>query len=216
MGSLTELNGSPVKLRRPATLDHLRKKQRPWQVVEVCLDMGAKREHEAALDRLGKLERSGNRTADALDKARAEVEQTRVALDEATVEMLFQGIGRVKREALEKAHPPTSEDEEELERLYAQQMEEYAARIAVAKNAESIPRPRKEKARYNARGFSIALIALSCSDPKLSAEEWTELTEDWTENELTSLFMVALRVNSDSSLVTLGKASQNGSNGTAS
>lgn len=199
--------GPPVKLRRPATLDHLRRKQRPWQVVEVCLDMGAKRAYESAQQHLSEAERAGGRPAKAVDDARKAVDEAKTALDEATVEMLFQGIGRVRREALEKAHPPTSEDEEALEEMYQQAMEEYAAVAATAKNPERLQRPRREKARFHAKGFAVALIAASCVDPVLSEDEWSDLTAEWTEGELTSLFLVAQRVNSDSSLVSLGKFS---------
>lgn len=206
-------NGSPlpVKLRRPATHDRLRAKQRPWQVIEVCLSMDAKRVLDDAERRLAEAQlkqpaHSAEKDAQ-LATLRAEVDEAKAAVEAETVEMLFESIGRRRREKLVDAHPPTQEDEEAAE-------EAYALARATAERPEFVA---KQPARYNADGYSLALVAASCVDPKMTEDEWRELTDDWTDGEFQVVWMAALAVNQDGSLVSLGKSSSalSGTNGFA-
>lgn len=193
----------PVKLRRPATFDHLRRKQRPWRVVEVCLDMDAKRQVEDATRRLGDAERELPRDVTAKDREarlaplKAALDEARTAVNEATQELLFESIGRARREALQEAHPPTSEDEEAAE-------EAYQIMRAAAPNPEHVA---KQPAQFNFKTYSLALIAASCISPRLTEAEWREITDEWTDGEYQGLWLTAQMVNGDGSLVSLGKSS---------
>jgi hypothetical protein len=170
---------TPLKLKRPATFDHLRSKSRPERIVEIHLDLDAVRE----VERLeGELDAKDLKPAakaallKSLTKAQAKVEET-------TVELLMRAVGSKAYDALILKHPATDEQNEESQ--------------------ETTGRP----ASYNADTFPAALIAASLVEPKLTEAEVREITDEWTSGEVARLWVVALQVNSQSELVNLGKAS---------
>jgi hypothetical protein len=211
MGNSNTASTPVVKLRRPATLDHLRRKQRPWQVLEVCLDMNAKKALDDAEKALAKTEREMPKDATAAERERRlnplrdAVQEAKDAVAKASEELLFESIGRAKREALIAQHPPTEEDEEAAE-------EAYKLAKAQAERPELVA---KQRPQFNLKTYSLALVAASCSVPRLSEAEWEELVADWTDGEFTALWITAQMVNQDGSLVSLGKGSLNASNGTS-
>lgn len=76
---------------------------------------------------------------------------------------------------LKAAHPPTDDDH--------------------AKVREESGEP-KDKARWNEKTFSAALVAACVIEPeKLSREEAEQLQADWNEAEWAGLFVAALSVN---------------------
>jgi hypothetical protein len=211
MSTANNTESLPVRLKRPATFDHLRRKQKPWQVLEVCLSMDAKRALQDAERKLEDAERKLAKDLTAAERDRrlapfrAEVEVSKAEVDEHTEELFFESIGRARREALVNDHPPTQEDEEAAE-------EAYAITKATSANPEYVI---KQPARFNVKSYSLALVAASCVVPKLSEDEWREVTDDWTDGEFQQLWLTALGVNQDGTLVSLGKSSSvlNGTNG---
>lgn len=87
-------NPAPLpKLRRPATLDHLRSKPRPWQIVEVNLDIDA-------MNDLARLEADEKANPKAVAAAKKKV-------DASTKEILLVAMGSKAYDALLLAHTPT-------------------------------------------------------------------------------------------------------------
>lgn len=172
------MGNSPVTLRRPATLDRLRAKQRPQRVVEIHLDPDVL----ADVARLEALDKPTPAEKRELTSAREQVEGS-------TVEMLLRAVGRKRYDDLLLAHPPTT-----------QQEEEHAKRFADVEGFVSPP-------PYDPDTFAPALIAATCVEPKLSESEVAELLDEWTSGEVVKLWTAALEVNTQSQLVSLGKGS---------
>ena len=195
------------KLRRPATLDHLRSKPRSRRIVEVYLDPDALQAFNGAEAEVGKATLRAAESpkppgADkALTKARADRDAAKVDLDETVVEILLQGIGRKRFEELEQRFPPTAAQLDEWQEQVERADEKYRHLIA---------RPPHDQDRMGA-----ALIAASAVEPKLSEDEVAQLLDDWGPIEGLKLKMVAFQVNNQAELVELGKGTTSaGSNGT--
>lgn len=172
------------KLKRPATYDFLAAKPKPWRIVEIHGDIEAVKALEQAEKALGdgelaKYADDAAREA-ALAPLRAAVDECREQVVKSTRQLLVQAVGREHKEKIRLAHPPTDESHREAEAIGT-------------------------KAEWEPKGYSIALIAASLVEPKLSEEELHALTEQWTDGEFLVLWMAVLEVNSDSSLVALGK-----------
>lgn len=186
----------PVKLKRPATLDHLRKKPKPWRIVNVCMDPDKARSLEEAEQALATTEASLTSDAAGRDKVlaplREVVETAKAAVEDASEQVLVQSIGRVAYDALVDEHPPTDEDHAQLRQVFGE-------------NA---------KAGFHHKTFSVALIAASTLVPRITEEEVTEITADWTASEFQKWADAAAEVNR-ASTVSLGKFStvSNGTNG---
>jgi hypothetical protein len=58
-------------------------------------------------------------------------------------------------------------------------------------------RQKKDGHSYNMTTFAPALLAVTCAEPKMSEEDWTEIfeSEEWNRGELANLFMQAVMVN---------------------
>ena len=116
-------------------------------------------------------------------EAKAAFESAKAALEAATVELRFRSIGRKRYDELVRAHPPTDEQKAE---------------------AADVP--------YDVESFSVALIAASCIEPKMTEAEVTELADEWNVAEFMQLWMASLEVNTQRRVVELGKA-WNGTHG---
>ena len=195
-----------VKLRRPATRDHLRKKPPPERLVEVYLDEALHQAYVDAEDALGRarLRAESSQKPRGADAALAEAikarDKAKAALDEETVEIRLRSIGRKGFRMLQEQHPPTEKD-----------IQEWQAQLDQMPEASrwSLPRP-----AHNAETLSVALLAASAVEPKLTEEEWQEILDEWTPAEATKLQSAAFQLYGQGDLVELGKVtSSNGSNG---
>lgn len=155
-----------LRLKKPATLDHLRKKEPIRASIDIILNDHALEDYEEAkksyeLSLLNKRVSEEDRAA--LKEA---LECAKVELEEATVTMTFQAIGRGAYERLMNDHPAT--EEQKIEN-------------------EDVP--------YNPDTFPPALIAASCIEPKMEEEDAKEICDTWNGAEVTLLFYTALQVN---------------------
>jgi hypothetical protein len=185
---------APTGLKRPATLDHLKKKQRMERRVFIPLE---------------------NEAHDALERAESDLEKARIlgeddkipALEEAhvaaleaakdaTAVLLFRSMGRKAYEALIEAHPPTPEQTLEFQEQNP---------ILDPKTGEMVPNV-KLRPPYNVDTFAPALIAASCVEPDMSAEEVEELISDWNDTEVMELWVAALEVNTQRRVASWGNA----------
>lgn len=156
---------SPPRLHRPATLDHLLKKDAVEQRVTIVTSAEAQERLESALAALDISDEA------SLPAARDELEAARSAVDEATVTVRLRSMGRLAYERLLDAHPAPPEQ------------------IAAAKAKGETPMP------YNADTFPPALIAASMVEPELSEADARQLWDEWNGGEASELFMAALTVN---------------------
>lgn len=165
--------------QRPATFDHLKKKQPLELTIGIVLDNEAAEAHEAAAMALETARLTGKPTA-ALEEAER---KARAALDAETVTMRFRSIGRKAYDALLLAHPPTEADKAE------------------AKEAGTEPPP------WDIGTFAPALVAASCVEPRMSEAEVHELWDAWNAAESAQCWIAALYVNTQRRVAELGKGS---------
>lgn len=178
---------------RPATADHLKKKQAATKTVEVVLDPSlAEQVREAERRRDDADRRLAIRPDD--DTIQAEVWEAtstlealraRAVEEEAVVTVRFRSIGRHAWDDLIREHPPTD------------------AQVAEAKTAGM------GDLNFNSETFPPAVVAASLDEPRLSAEEVADLWDspDWNQAELGMLFAAALEVNNSRHTLDLGKGS---------
>lgn len=95
----------PPPMRKPATLDHLRKKRQLSRFVSFCPE---------------DLPEPNGLRMDSTDKERKEhevaIKEWREAVEEATVEFVISSLSRLKYQELIEAHPPTEEQIEEAKK----------------------------------------------------------------------------------------------------
>lgn len=162
---------------RPATFDHLKKKQPLERTVTVVLSDEAARAYAEAAEALERARLTGKATPE-LEQATA---TARAALEAETVTLRFRSIGRKAYDALVRDCPPTDEDKAEAKE-------------------KGEPEP-----LYDVGTFAPALIAASCVEPTLTAEQVTELWDEWNTAEIMPCWMAALEVNTQRRVVDLGK-----------
>lgn len=100
------------RLHRPATLDHLRKKEPVQKTISVILSDSEMEAHDRALRAYERLILTKGAAEADIDKAKAELDLAREALDEVTVSMTFRSIGRKAYDGLVSEHPPTDEQKD--------------------------------------------------------------------------------------------------------
>lgn len=170
------------------TFDELKKRKKPRQeIVKIYLEDGPVNAHRDAARLLARLEMNSKTNPKQLADARKRVDTTKAALDEVTMEFVFEGIGRKAYEALINEHPPTEEDHETL-------------RKEMGKEGD-----KKVKADFSFDTFAPALIAASLADPDLSAEQVGELFEEWNNQELIELYQAAMSCNNTRRVAALGE-----------
>lgn len=177
---------SETASRRPATFDHLKKKDKLRQVVSIPLDGDAVEAFDQATSNLERARLLGE--SDSLEALQELVDRAKEAVEDTSVRMVFQSIGRKAYDALLMAHPPTEEQVAEFQ----------------DENRQKDGSPGKGKPPYNIETFAPALIAASCVDPELTPEQVEELWDEWNSTELAELWMAALAVNTQRRVVHLG------------
>jgi hypothetical protein len=139
----------------------------------------------------------GEPAAELLDaRTAAEAE-----MEEATVEIRLQSIGRKAYDALVEQHKATPEQNIEHRQEQAQELMKQKG-LSLDKAMELTA-----DAPYNAETFPIALIAACAVEPELAEEDVQEFWEDWNLNEFLQLWMAAVRVHNTSKVGYWGKAS---------
>lgn len=162
---------------RPATFDHLKKKQPMERTVSVVLSDDAATAWQDASAAVERARLTGKPTDD-LEAAAAEA---RAALEAETVTLRFRSIGRKAYDALLRQHPPTEEQKAEATK-------------------EGTPEP-----PYDIDSFAPALVAASCIEPMMTPEQVRELWDEWNTAEILPCWMAALEVNTQRRVVDLGK-----------
>lgn len=188
-----------AKKRRPPPFDHLRKKRPLRRHVDVAMNEDAVIEYndltaemETVKQRadlaagLGDLNRSTELAAE-YDDLKAQVEAKSQALLENgdVIRFWFESIGSQAYDDLIGEHQPTD---------------------------EQIDKARKEgslKPSWNEDTFMPALVAATCSEPKITADEFLALqkTKGWSTADVNQLMNTALMVNIGRTQVDLGKGS---------
>jgi hypothetical protein len=183
--------------RRAATYDHLRSKKKPNTAkIEIILDTEVVEDLDEARLRLdaakeslalaeeGKADqREIRQLREAITVAEEEVKEAEDAADEVVAVFKFRSLGARAYDNLVAMHPITPEQEQKIR-------DEGG-----------------EPTAWNPDTFPPALTQASLVEPKLTEDEFLEIwkSEDWGPNELMTLFMTALTVNSSRRQVDWGK-----------
>ncbi len=166
------------KLHKPATLDHLRKREPLERTVQIITSDAPIEAVEEAKKRLNTAELAVTgidpKKPVALTAAKREVEEARKALQdaydeqvEATVEMRFRSIGRRAYEEILDQHKPSEEQRKEAEE-------------------------KNTTVNYDYTTFPAALVAACCIEPKMTEEDALDLYNEWNYSEFSVLFNAAL------------------------
>ena len=178
---------APTGLKKPATFDHLKKKQPLQRTVTIPLEQDTLDAYDAAESALERARLLGEPT-DELESALAVAKE---AVLETSVKMTFRSIGRKAYDALLDEHPPTAE-----------QIKEFRE-----ENADKDGNPAtKGQPPYNIETFAPALIQASCVEPAMTLEQVNELFDEWNSTELSELWGAAYEVNTQRRVVSLGNA----------
>lgn len=176
---------APTGLKKPATFDHLKKKQPLERKVTIPLSqeaVDAYHDAEQAYERAKILNEPADALKEALDAARA-------AVLEESVQMVFRSIGRKAYDALLEEFPPTEE-----------QIAEYRK-----EHADKDGNPAKKgEPPYNIELFAPALIAASCVEPKMTVDQVNEIFDEWNSTEIAEIWTAAHEVNTSRRVVQLG------------
>lgn len=119
---------------------------------------------------------------DEVESIRRDVDNLKEQVEAETVHCKFRSIGRKAYEDLMEAHPPTPED-----------FEEHAKAGG------------KGEPAYSTKTFSVALIAASCVEPKMTEAQVQELFDRWNFAEIAPMWVAALEVNNNRRAAYLGK-----------
>lgn len=174
-------------LKRPATLDHLRSKPRPWRIVGVCVSIDAQnalREAEVALgdaSLAAEGEGAGDARQEALRAAEANQDRARAAVEKATMDVLFVSVGRKR---------------------YHDLIDEFTT---APEPTADVPEPSPQ---IDHAALNVALVAASCAVPEdVTVEDVRQWSEEWNVQEFEKLLAATIEVNTQSGLVTLGPKS---------
>lgn len=171
-------------LKRPATFDHLKKKQPLERKVTIALSQEALDAYDEASDSLERAKLLDEPT-EALEEA---LKAARGTLAEESVVLTFRSIGRKAYDSLVDTYPPTAEQIREFQE----------------DNPDREGNPGKGKPPYDIDHFAPALVAASCVDPRMTIEEVDELFAEWNAVEVAELWVAALEVNTQRRVVSLG------------
>lgn len=192
-----------VNGRKPATFDRLKSKKGLTRQVPVHLDAEVLEEYEQAKAELDLLSNTAvvERTTEAQQQAtRDRFDAAKTALEETTEYVTIR--------------PPRVEVEEEVgddgDTITRALKGRVAYEYLLNENQASEEANEAHKAEhgspapYDADTFPPALVA-ACSDDDLTAENWADLFEEWTLNEVMAVFTAALEVCNASSVGRVGK-----------
>lgn len=177
---------APTGLKKPATFDHLKKKQPLERKITIALSQEALDAYDEASDALERAKLLNEKTEDQ----EAALAVARAALEEESVTLIFRSIGRKNYDALVEMYPPTPE-----------QIEEFRD-----ENRDREGNPGKGKPPYDIEKFAPALVAASCAEPEMTIEQVNEIFEGWNSTEIAELWVAALEVNTQRRVVSLGNA----------
>lgn len=163
-----------------ATKDHLQKKKPATATLRIVLDSDLAEAVETAEADLEVARRTGALDPE-VEKAEAAYAEAVEAAEGASVQIVLKAIGRKRFKELEAEHPARPEDDEEHREL--------------TKDPND-PNSKGQPAPYNPETFAPALFAETVTSPKMTAEEWAETTDEWTENEFMVLWIATQSVNS--------------------
>jgi hypothetical protein len=172
-----------VKTRRPATLDHLKKKKPVQKTISLILEDQPLLDYEAAVEAYQKVSYDYASLPDSPEKAKKlkdaqkKIDEKKAVLDEVTVELTLRAIGSKAYDDLLLEYPNPKDEEERTD----------------------------QDPVYDPATFPIALVAASLIEPKVTFDELKELWDDWNVAEVTDLFFTAMSVNTSRRVVDMGK-----------
>lgn len=152
---------------KPLTYDHLKSLKAPRRKT-VSL-VGSDEAFEEVQNLQNLLEDATDQ--DARESLQRSLKTAQKTLEDSTVRITVQSIGRKRYEALVAEHPSTPEQDKESEEATGQ------------------PAP------YNTDTFPPALLAASAVEPALTLEQAQEIWDDWNTGELMELFFATVEVN---------------------
>ena len=174
---------APAPLKRPKTADHLMSAKKPIERKHtVYHDDDSLEAFKQADINFGAAKLLYAEDAPEYIEAKTLLDEARAELEANTTVIHLRGIGRKAWAELKMAHPPTDEQNAEIER--------------------QVP---GAKADWNPDTFIPALIALSSVDPVFTLEQAQEIANTWTDGELTDLYAKCLECNQGRREDVLGK-----------
>lgn len=178
---------------RPATFDHLSKKRPRSKTVPIVMDedvadrysqLRVERDGAKQLVQVSKNLRQGDdamaELEAKLERLEAELEAAHHDLEEATVYIRFEAIGRKAYDKLEREHAPSDE--------------------VKASFTEKFGGPPS----HDPETFAPVIIAASAVQPTMTLEQVEQLFEEWNDAEIGELYKAALSVNTTRREVELG------------
>lgn len=179
---------APTGLKKPATFDHLKKKQPLQRTVMIPLSqdsVDALHDAEQALERAKILGEE-----DRLPDLQAAYDAAREAALEDCVEMTFRSMGRRAYDDLIESFPATEEQKAEWCRDNPKE--------------DGTPADKYKGPSYDVEAFNIHLVAGSCVEPKMTPEQVKEIFDEWNSTEIAELCVAASEVNTNRRVVQLG------------
>lgn len=172
--------GTATQVRKPITLDHLRKKLPAVGVQYIPIDLDVLTAANEAADLYSKLAVFGDDERTTKAKAALKTALDELHKPENSIRIDFKAMGRDKFDALKALHKPTE------------------AQLAEAKETG-------ERYEFNPETFLAPLVAATVSSPKMTPDDVRLLTvseEDggfgWTSGDVEALFNESIRVNVNS------------------
>lgn len=177
---------------RPPVNDRLKKKQASTVKVRITMsdDIATalnEAENNYAMAQMQVMGGEGDLALQAkAEQAEAALQTARQAAEEDAIEFVFRSIGRKAYDKLVTDNQPTKQDEADV----------------VAQGGDP------KDLQWSPQSFPTALMAASIVHPQLSEEEVVEMWEgdNWSGNELQTLFFAALAAQQKSRVVQLGNA----------
>lgn len=161
---------------RPITRDRMKKKQ---PIQRTILIPASEEDNQRLEDARNALDRARLLEPDSVDELKAALQAVEAEVREEGLEFIFRGVGRRKFEELQRAHPPTDEQQ--------------------AENGGNLA--------WNPDTFLPALLEATVVNSELTAKEWNDDvldSDDWGQAEVGLLLQTALGVNRESRVASLG------------
>lgn len=163
--------------RKPATFDRLRKKKPVTKKMRVWLEDHPKPDESEFWPPTQEPTQSQRR---AFDSA---TEDWLRRMDEDSVMIIMQSVGRRRYDQLIQAHPPTDAQMDDAEKK------------------------KVDPPSYNIETFTPALLTETIVEPQMTSDQIQVLFDDWGTGEIMRLFFAALEVNTGSKVDDFVKSS---------
>lgn len=174
-----EVKQGPTPKQKPkprkATFDRLRKKKPVTKKLKVYL------EDYAQPDQSEFWPPNSLPTTEQRDAYENAMQEWRDRMDEDSVVIILQGIGRREYSRILEEHPATAEQ------------------VELAKKREL------QAPDYDPETFAPAIIQASIAEPELTLEEVKILFDTWNQGEIMRVFLAAVEVNTGSKVEDFGK-----------